>query len=157
MATNFPESLDTLVNPLSENNLSSPSHADQHTNANDAIEALQEKVGVTNSEVETSHEYRISQVEEFADNLGNTLGDYVPLGDVGQPDGVASLDSNGKIPDTQLDIDEKIQDVAAQMIVSGTHTNITVSYNDNTGALSFTGATGGGGGSTDIALIIGLS
>ena len=34
------------------------------------------------------------------------------------------------------------------MIVNGTHTNITVSYNDNTGALSFTGATGGGGGVT---------
>jgi hypothetical protein len=36
------------------------------------------------------------------DNLGNTLSDYVPIGDVGQPDGVASLDSNGKIPVTQL-------------------------------------------------------
>ena len=145
MATNFPESLDTLVNPLSENNLSSPSHADQHTNANDAIEALQEKVGVTNSEVETSHEYRISQVEEFADNLGNTLGDYVPLGDVGQPDGIASLDSNGKIPDTQLDIDERIQDIASTMIVGGTHTNVTVSYDDVAGTLSFVGLAGGGG------------
>ena len=63
MATNFPTSLDTLVNPLSGNNVSSPSHAAQHTNANDAIEALEAKVGITNSAVSTSHDYRISQVE----------------------------------------------------------------------------------------------
>jgi hypothetical protein len=39
-------------------------------------------------------------------SLSNTLTDattgYVPIGDVGQPDGVASLDSNGKIPLTEL-------------------------------------------------------
>ena len=39
-------------------------------------------------------------------SLSNTLTDsttgYVPIADVGQPDGVASLDSNGKIPLTEL-------------------------------------------------------
>lgn len=43
-----------------------------------------------------------TQIDTLSTNLGNTLDDYVPIGDVGQPDGVASLDSNGKIPVAQL-------------------------------------------------------
>ena len=43
-----------------------------------------------------------TQIDTLATNLGNTLDDYVPIGDVGQPDGVASLDSTGKIPVAQL-------------------------------------------------------
>ena len=102
MATNFPTSLDTLVNPVSGDNVNSPSHAAQHANANDAIEALEAKVGINNSAVTTSLSYKISTLEAFNNNLGNTLDDYVPIGDVGVADGVASLDANGKIPITQL-------------------------------------------------------
>ena len=42
------------------------------------------------------------QIDSLASNLNNTLDDYVPIGDVGQADGVASLDSTGKVPDTQI-------------------------------------------------------
>ena len=62
MATLFPTSLDTLVNPVSGDNVNSPSHAAQHANANDAIEALEAVVGITNSTNVQSHEYRISEV-----------------------------------------------------------------------------------------------
>jgi hypothetical protein len=41
MATNFPNSLDSFTNPVGSNNLSSPSHADQHANVNDAVEAIE--------------------------------------------------------------------------------------------------------------------
>lgn len=76
--------------------------------------------------------------------LGNSLPTiYVPISAVGNIDGVASLDSAGKVPASQLDITETIQDVAAGMITGATHTNISVSYDDNTGKLSFT-ASGGG-------------
>lgn len=35
--------------------------------------------------------------------LGNTIdGNYVPVGDVGQPDGVATLDATGNVPLSQL-------------------------------------------------------
>lgn len=61
MATGFPTSLDTLTNPTSTDALTSPSHADQHADANDAIEALQAKVGVNGSAVTTSLDYKISQ------------------------------------------------------------------------------------------------
>ena len=61
MATGFPTSLDALTNPTSTDALTSPSHADQHADANDAIEALQAKVGVNGSAVTTSLDYKVSQ------------------------------------------------------------------------------------------------
>jgi hypothetical protein len=47
MAINFPTSLDSLTNPQATDQMNVVSHADQHANANDAIEALEAKVGVT--------------------------------------------------------------------------------------------------------------
>lgn len=46
MATNFPTSLDNFTNPSSGNTLDSPSHSLQHSDANDAIEAIEAKLGV---------------------------------------------------------------------------------------------------------------
>ena len=66
MATSFPTSLDSLTNPVAGDTLSSPSHAGQHADANDAIEALQAKVGVNSSAVNTSIDYWIN-------NTGVTL------------------------------------------------------------------------------------
>lgn len=63
MATNFPTSLDALTNPTATDQVSVVSHADQHANANDAIEALEAKVGVDGSAVTTSHDYKIAALE----------------------------------------------------------------------------------------------
>lgn len=60
MATNFPTSLDSLTNPTSSDTLASPDHAGQHANANDAIEALQAKVGVDGSAVTSSLDYKVT-------------------------------------------------------------------------------------------------
>jgi hypothetical protein len=48
MATNYPNSLDILINPTASDTLNSPTvpHVDQHANANDAIEAIQTVLGV---------------------------------------------------------------------------------------------------------------
>lgn len=62
MATNFPTSLDALTNPTSTSTLTSPSHASQHADANDAIEALQAKVGVNSSAVTTSLDYKVENI-----------------------------------------------------------------------------------------------
>ncbi len=70
--------------------------------------------------------------------LGNSSDvKYVPVSEVGQADGIAQLDGAGKVPLSQLDIDEKIQDVAAGLITSGTHTNLTATYDDVTGKINF--------------------
>lgn len=47
MSTNYPTSLDTLTNPAATDALTG--HAAQHANANDAIEALQAKLGTTST------------------------------------------------------------------------------------------------------------
>lgn len=69
MATNYPTSLDTLTNPISTDSMSVVSHANQHANANDAIEALQAKVGINSSAVTTSHDYKLSAVTGSAKAL----------------------------------------------------------------------------------------
>lgn len=62
MATNFPTSLDSPTNPISSNTLNSPSHSAQHSFENDAIVALETKVGVTGSAVNTTVDYKLSGV-----------------------------------------------------------------------------------------------
>lgn len=61
MATNFPTSLDSLTNPTASDPLNNPSHSDQHANVNDAVEALEAKVGVDGSAVTTSLDYKVAQ------------------------------------------------------------------------------------------------
>lgn len=46
MAINFPTSLDNFTNPLGTQTLDTPDHAGQHSDANDAIEALEAKIGL---------------------------------------------------------------------------------------------------------------
>jgi hypothetical protein len=187
MATNFPTSLDSLTNPQGTDSVAAVSHAAQHANANDAIEALEAKVGANNSTVTTSIDYRIRALEgasvdteaiqdivggmvssntetditvtyddgtgklNFAaganlvtsTSLTNTLTDpvngYVPIGDLAQSDGVATLGPDGFVPASQLNLAETIQDTTALMFTSATHSNITVAYDDTTGKLALTG------------------
>jgi len=98
--------------------------------------------------VTTSNEY----TDEAVASLGNTLPTtYVPLSDVGQPDGVASLDEDGKVPLSELDIDPTIQSVASAMITGGTHTNLSVAYDSVNKVLNFTAQAGGGGANVSIS------
>jgi len=107
MATNFPTSLDNLSNPAGSDPVNNPSHAVQHANVNDAIEALETKVGVTNSAVTTSLDYRVKQLE--------TNPTYT---------------------------NEMAQDAVAAALAAGTHTNITINYNDTGNSISISAAAG---------------
>jgi hypothetical protein len=187
MATNFPTSLDALTNPQGTDSVAAVPHAAQHANANDAIEALQARVGVTGSTVSTSLTNRIAVLEgasvdtesiqdivgamvtgntetnivvDYNDTTGklnfstgadvvtttsltNTLTNpttgYVPVSDVGNADGLATLGPDGFVPASQLNLAETIQDTTALMFTSATHSNITVAYDDSTGRLALTG------------------
>lgn len=68
MASNFPTSLDAFTNPSSTDSMDSVSvpHATQHADLNDAVEALQAKVGANGSAVASSHDYKIAQLEAGA-------------------------------------------------------------------------------------------
>lgn len=63
---NYPTSLDTLSNPVGTDKVNNANaalvHSTQHSNANDAIEALEAKVGINGSAVTTSHDYKLSEV-----------------------------------------------------------------------------------------------
>ena len=82
MASNFPSSLDTFTNPSSSDAMDSVSvpHATQHANSNDAVEAVQAKVGADSSAVTSSHDYKIAQLEgqgEYVDYSGSiTFGNF---------------------------------------------------------------------------------
>ena len=82
LATNFPDNLDTLTNPASTDSLSNPSHSEQHRNANDAIEALQTKVGIDGSQDVNSLDYKLanllSEVGGLANNT-NTIQELLGL------------------------------------------------------------------------------
>ena len=62
MTTNFPSSLDSFSNPSATDAMDSATvpHADQHANVNDAVEALQAKVGVDGSAVAGSLDYQVA-------------------------------------------------------------------------------------------------
>ena len=72
MSTAFPTGLDTLTNPTATDKVAVVSHASQHANANDAIEALQAKVGANSSAVTTSHDYKLSEVTGSDKSVGKT-------------------------------------------------------------------------------------
>lgn len=72
-AITYPTTLDNLPNPtptdLLENATLGLDHDQQHANANDAIEALEAKVGANSSGVTTSHDYKLSAVTGAAKAL----------------------------------------------------------------------------------------
>lgn len=78
MAINFPTSIDSLTNPLSTDYLNSPSHAAQHANANDIIEALEAKVGINSSAVTTSLDYKINNA--ISGTASGITGKTTPTG-----------------------------------------------------------------------------
>ena len=75
MATNYPTSLDSLTNPVSTDLMSAAgvNHADQHANANDAIEALQAKVGIDGDPDVTTIDKRVSLLEGSGGGFSNTF------------------------------------------------------------------------------------
>lgn len=59
MSINFPTSLDALTNPTASDNTVTISHAGQHSNANDAIEAIETKLGIDSSTNTSSIDYKL--------------------------------------------------------------------------------------------------
>ena len=57
MATAYPTGLDAFINPTAGSSLTSPSHAQQHADINDAVEALEAKVAIGNTVLGTYTAY----------------------------------------------------------------------------------------------------
>lgn len=69
MATSFPTSKDNLSNPSANDELTG--HAAQHTNANDAIEALETAVGITGSTDSGSLTYKVNLINDTLVSMTN--------------------------------------------------------------------------------------
>jgi len=74
MAITYPTIIDSLNNPSGTDTLDSPSHSDQHSDTNDAIEALEAKVGVDSSAVTSSLDYKVENMVE------TVIGTIYPVG-----------------------------------------------------------------------------
>jgi hypothetical protein len=74
MAISYPTSLDSFTNPTNTSLLTSPSHAQQHADINDAVEALEAKVAIGNTVMGKYTSY----TPTFPSGL--TLGDGVATG-----------------------------------------------------------------------------
>jgi len=96
MATSFPANLDVLTNPTSTSTLSSPSHSQQHANANDSIEALQTKVGKDGSADPNSLDYKVSSVEDQIASLSSSSAATTEI---------LGLDGNNDVSATVCDIE----------------------------------------------------
>jgi len=99
MATNFPTSLDSPTNPITSNTLNSPSHSGQHSDSNDAIKALEAKVGVDGSAVTTSLDYKVAQKSPL-----RPVNTKVTLVDADEITGNDSAASFGQIKTTWANI-----------------------------------------------------
>jgi hypothetical protein len=115
MTTNFPTSLDTLTNPTSSNKLSDAGvlHTDQHSNANDAIEALQAKVGINGSAVTTSLDYKVSNI--LAPKASPTFTGTVTL----------PLTTAGYVTTTSGGVISSVSGIPISTGVSGLGTNVS--------------------------------
>lgn len=78
MTTSFPTSIDNLTNPSATTPLDGAgsvilSHADQHATVNDALEAIETVIGITNSTDATSLQFKISKTASDVQALQQTI------------------------------------------------------------------------------------
>lgn len=71
---NFPNSLDSFTNPTSTDTLNNPSHFLQHADANDAIEALEAKVGIGTATASSATAGQVFMANGGGTSIWATLG-----------------------------------------------------------------------------------
>jgi len=75
MASTYPTALDAFTNPTTTSLLTSPSHAQQHSDINDAMEAVQTKLAIGNTVIGTYTAHTPTFLNVTAGN-GTTSGAY---------------------------------------------------------------------------------
>lgn len=137
MATNYPTSLDTLTNPTSTDSTVDVDHASQHANANDAIEALQTKLGTgastasantilkgTGSGASAFGQLIITDID--ATDLSGADGTII-TGTAGTTGNLAQWNADGDLVDASFAVSDLIT-----ASTTNTLTNKTIDGDDNT-------------------------
>ena len=71
MASTYPTTIDAFTNPIAGDLLTSPSHATQHANINDAVEALEAKVAIGNTVLGTYTDHSTAMTFPGGVTVGN--------------------------------------------------------------------------------------
>jgi hypothetical protein len=137
VTTAYPAGLDAFTNPSGVSNLNDAPvlHSAAHSNLNDAVEAIEAELGLLPKGGSASVRARLDGIDTaLAARALSSRTISAGTGLTGGGDLTASR---------TLAVDlEYLQDQVAAMLTAGT--NVTLSYNDATGALTIN-ATGGGG------------
>ncbi|GEM_PF-3027662 len=117
MTTKFPAEIDQFENPRPDTSQATArTHSQQHGDANDAIEAVQRKVGADGSTDETSIDYRIRTLQGVTETLGTAAF---------EPAGAFATSLQGQLADSsvqpqqlaasQSTLNQRIDDVDASL------------------------------------------
>lgn len=71
MPSNYPDSFDNFTNPGPADSMQVVSHSSQHSNENDAIEAIEQVLGLNPEGSEASVRARLEAIETALDNIGS--------------------------------------------------------------------------------------
>jgi len=96
MAITYPTTLDVFTNPVASDLLTSPDHATQHANINDAVEALEAKVAIGNTVLGTYTAYTPTLTAITLGN-GTLTGQYARVNDFVHVTGTLTLGSTSAI------------------------------------------------------------
>jgi hypothetical protein len=80
MTTNYPTSIDNFVNPAGTATLASPDHAGQHTDINDAVEAIETELGTLPKGSKASVKARLDDVDTALALVGSAARPVVAEG-----------------------------------------------------------------------------
>ena len=138
----------TVTNPTQDRTITFPDATGTVALTSDITAAVSAVIDGAPAALDTLNELAAALADDqnYASTITTALGNKqdkvtgVSDTEIGYLDGVTSAIQ------TQIDnklstsaAQELIEDTAAAMITGGTHTNVTVAYNDTTGTLSFTG------------------
>ena len=97
MATAYPTGLDAFTNPTAGSSLTSPSHAQQHADINDAMEAVQTKLAIGNTVIGTYTAYTPSFASGVTIGNGVGTGAYCQVNDFVHVYGIFTLGSTSAV------------------------------------------------------------
>lgn len=132
MTTQFPTAIDAFTNPSGSDevgvDVGGRTHSEFHSDNNDAIEALEAKVGVDSSAVTTSHDYKLGEVTGSDKAVGKTATQTLTNKTLTDPVLNGTITGTGVVPLAQGGTGQALVDPNADRIVF---------WDDSDGAMEF--------------------
>lgn len=136
MASTYPTSLDAFTNPTATSLLTSPSHAQQHSDINDAMEAVQTKLAIGNTVIGTYTAYTPTWTNLTVGN-GTQVSAYCRVNNFVHYQGVLTFGSTTSITGSGAGLSLPI--TSGSNFASTTLTFGVVTYRDASGGFIVSG------------------